>query len=261
VSLYAAWLLSLAGAWFAGRAARPASVDSPLRPPEVEASEVVHPRPVKAQLAPRVKRNILSRPLELSVPTDDEAAAQLEEYEAKQAYELVAGLRHKTRHTAAFMGGVSPEVAANAVQQYLQGWIDAMIRTAPDLVDDLSNEFVRGLCDESATQAELMVLGKLGQSMPEITSSSAFDCFLEQYEDEDPVMWAVLDAWQSSGLPRSEAIARLEATATDERTQRRFLPREELQAMRGGSAAHGGENEERSAPPPVSDGDQLGSPR
>jgi hypothetical protein len=46
------------------------------------------------------------------------------------------------------------------------------------------------------------------------------------------VLWTALDAWSGSGLPKTEAIKRIEQTATDSRTIRRLLSPDEQRRQR-----------------------------
>jgi hypothetical protein len=135
------------------------------------------------------------------------------------------------------MGGASagvPETSANALRPYLQGLADAVKQTSPAVRGALADEFTERLCGRALDDAELITMAYLGLEIPDITSPRAFDCvFSRRGGQEDVVLWYMLDAWRHSGQDKSAAIAQIERTAVDPRTQRRLLSREAAASLRG----------------------------
>jgi hypothetical protein len=131
-----------------------------------------------------------------------------------------------------------PETSANAVRSYLQGMTDAVKQTSPAVRAALAEEFNDRLCGGSLRDDELITMAYLGLELPDITAPRGFDCvFTQRGEHEDAVVWYMLDAWRYSGHDKSAAIAQIERSATDPRTRRRFLSREEEVSMRLGGRA------------------------
>jgi hypothetical protein len=120
-----------------------------------------------------------------------------------------------------------PEASANMARTYLQGMTDAIRQTSPAVRSALAEEFTARLCDDTLRDDELITMANLALELPDIASSRGFDCLFDRRgKQEDAVLWAMLDAWRHSGQEKTAAIAAIERTATDARTQRRLLPRE-----------------------------------
>jgi hypothetical protein len=173
------------------------------------------------------QRAIVLRPLELVQARDDEAAAQLRHYERQQARDMVDLLMQRVQ-IAGHANPGDPEGAVVAANEYLAGWVDGVIRTAPDLADELAEEVTTMLCGEGTPPAKSLAASRLGLQMPELATSEGLDCvFTRQLREggltEDVVLWAALDTWRTSGLPKTPALQAVEAAAKDERTRRRFL--------------------------------------
>jgi hypothetical protein len=149
-------------------------------------------------------------------------------YRAATAHDLINALRQRVaageRHNP--IPG-NPEAAANQVALFLDGFATALIRVAPDLVDEIAADVQSSLCSTRTSSAELITLSRLLEKMPEFANAEGIDCVLRNHPEEGIVLWEALSAWQISELPKSELIARIEASAQDERTQRRFLARGE----------------------------------
>jgi hypothetical protein len=168
-------------------------------------------------------RQILTPPLHLAEVPDDEAAEQLRKYEQMQARDLVGLLRARVRQ-AAFLAGRDdvPEALAAQMGEYMAGWVDAVIRTAPTLAEDLAAEVETALCDPESKPSEVMLFARLGRNMPELTSAAGFQCVLGAHPQEDAVLWEVLDSLQGSNLPAPSALEPIAERARDERTLRRL---------------------------------------
>jgi hypothetical protein len=175
----------------------------------------------------RVER-FLVRPSELYV-AKDEAAEQV--YRKQQSKDLVDLLRAVVaRAEAGARPEWGPEGVANDTAMYLNGWLDGVVRTAPDMLEELSAELEQTMCDEHSSGGQLVVMSRLVTMMPELANPKALDCVFSAHADEDSVLWYGIDAWRRSGLPKSEALANIERNAKDPRTLERFLtPQERVQ--------------------------------
>jgi hypothetical protein len=180
--------------------------------------------PIAARSEPTAKRRKVERPF-LTRPPESCSASDSESeraYRAQQARELGELLRMKIgplRHMQAIGG---PEAVADSLGYWTAGWTDALVRTAPDMVDELAAEFETKMCDPNADPAELMVLSNVIGRMPELGNERGFECIAAR-GTEDAVLWRSLDAWRVGDLPKTPAMVRLEQTATDERTRLRMV--------------------------------------
>jgi hypothetical protein len=120
----------------------------------------------------------------------------------------------------------APEASANMVRTYVQGMADTIRQTSPAVRSALAEEFTQRLCGEALRDDELITMAYLALELPDIASTKGFDClFSRRGTREDTVLWSMLDAWRHSGQEKTAAIAAIEQTASDPRTQRRLLPR------------------------------------
>jgi len=224
--LVAALLASSLGASFAlGRATR-----SPVAPPPASAegagADATGRRPWSKPRSPlpRLAQLPAAPPAECENTDRRATATSLVETLLK---------RLPGRRTGGWEEG--PEASANAVRPYLQGLADGVKQSSPAVKAAFTDEFTERLCRGSLADDELIAMAYLGQEMPEITGPRAFDCvFSRRGKQEDVVLWYMLDAWRLSGQEKSAAIAQIQRTATDPRTLRRFMSREEEMAMRAG---------------------------
>jgi hypothetical protein len=225
-------LLCIAAAFVAGRYSAPT--------PEPVAAKACASKPTLASIwkpnhsepkpQPRVPiRPVILPPLELAQVENDGAVDELRKYEQKQSEDLVRLLRTRLKRIVIAFGrdDVPPEPLVLQMSEYMAGWVDALIRTAPTLADDLAHEVETAMCDPESTDAEVMLLSRLGQHMPELTSADAIECVLANHTREDMVLWDALDTLRASGLPAPKALADVKARAQDERTQRRIRAFEE----------------------------------
>ena len=189
---------------------------------EPRAPRVALPATVEVAAQRTIKRPFLVRPAELFAATDEDAVRA---YHRDQARELFGTLRRRLGMTKAMSPDPNPESHATQTAEYLEGWVDGVIRTAPDLVDELAQEVQDTLCAKDRDRSLLLVTFRLIGSMPELASDAGFDCIFTEDAGEDIVLWGALDAWRASGLPKSAALAALEHTASDPRTRERFQPR------------------------------------
>jgi hypothetical protein len=199
---------------------------------QTEAAEAPTPTPPAQKRRTSRSRpapDYLTRPAELYVATDPLAE---QKYQDRQADELLALFDNELRKAALIEQTPDPEATANRIDEYLRGLSDALLRTAPDLADSLSTKVEARICTAETSATKLMVLSRFMHSMPEVASEKAFDCAVSRNPEENVVLWAMLDAWRDSGLPKSDALARMQSAARDPRTQRRFLSREEEMRIR-----------------------------
>jgi len=224
VFLVTALATGLGGSFALGRASRPAPA---VRAPAASAQPAGPPE--RSGSRPHA-----SIPRLAALPATP--AAECEQVDRRAtAASLVEGVLR--RLPGRRMGGSddSAEGGANAVRPYLQGVADAVRQSAPSVKAAFTDEFTERLCRGSLKDDELITMAYLGLEMPEITGPRAFDCvFSRRGNQEDAVLWYMLDAWRHSGQERSTAIAQIQRTATDPRTQRRFLTREQELSMRAG---------------------------
>jgi hypothetical protein len=220
---------ALACTFFLGRATSPGrpARSSPAQPQQ--AAEPDHQ--VDARRAPRP-----AAPVPRLAPAAVEAAPDCEPADRRgTATFLVSSLlRRLDRRQGA--PGEFPETSANAIRLYVQGVADTVKQTSPAVRAALAEEFTTRLCEGALADDELITMANLGLELPDITSPRAFDCvFARRGAREDVVLWSMLDAWRHSGQDRTAAVADVERSATDPRTQRRFLSQEAEMALRGGS--------------------------
>jgi len=117
------------------------------------------------------------------------------------------------------------EGVANATDEYLRGWADALEAGAPELLNDTAHEIERELCDGSLTDAQTIVylrfvLREAATRGPVL--DRGLRCVLGRRTQEDVVLWTALEAWSKSDLAAAPEWAAWAARATDPRTRRRL---------------------------------------
>ena len=210
--------------------APPASEQTACQPVPVPRA----PAQASRRVAAAEKRPFLVRPVDLYQVENREAEQR---YRTQQAHDLMGLLRARVSEADQLTRGANPEAAANQSFLYLMGWIDSVTRTAPDMVDELAAEVDASLCNKGTSPTELIVMSRVLMKMPELADSKGFDCLFSEHTSEDVVLWSALDAWRRSGLPKNDALVKIQQSATDERTLRRFLsPQEQLERRRAAAA-------------------------
>jgi hypothetical protein len=131
-----------------------------------------------------------------------------------------------------FHGQGKPELAVNVIQDYLVGWATALQQGAPELLPEVAAQVTEEMCRPDASAEAVIALAKLAQQVPALTKAAALDCVFRRSSKEDVVLWSALDAWRASGMLPTPEIKKLQASATDERTRRRFLSHEQEIAVR-----------------------------
>jgi hypothetical protein len=176
-----------------------------------------------------VTRPYLTRPEELFVARDEEAQ---QEYRVRQSNELIDLLMMRIGAMSRPGFGDDPEVVASSMAMYQKGMIDAVVRTAPDLVEELAARLERSICEQHARPAQQVSLMRVIQDMPELANPGTFDCIFENGR-EDIVLWTALDSWKAAGRPDTPRLQSLRSHARDPRTLSRLRPpREEDEAER-----------------------------
>jgi hypothetical protein len=118
---------------------------------------------------------------------------------------------------------VNAEVRASTVVPYLNGMVDAVRKSDPGLRESLAGEMTSTLCGGSLPEARAILLARLASHMPEIATPQGFECFFAQARDQETVpLWAMIDAWRSSGQEKPAALLALEKVAKDPRTLNRL---------------------------------------
>jgi len=199
---------------------RPAPATPHAPSPSMKASAALLPpsSPVPARVKPRPA---LASMANASANDDAEPAAASEP--ERSARELFAMLTAHVDMLARLDPAGSPESAVDQTGTYLYGSLDAVRIARPELLGELSRRIERSLCDARSTPARLGMAARMILHAPDLGTARGFECFFTRHQVEDALLWSALDAWRASGLPRAEALARIERHATDEQTRRRFL--------------------------------------
>ena len=78
-------------------------------------------------------------------------------------------------------------------------------------------------CSHPQSDVELMMVSQMVFAAPaELGTSRTFECGLRGRKKEDVPLWEMIDAWRVSGQAMPQAIAEMQASATDERTKQRL---------------------------------------
>ncbi len=119
-----------------------------------------------------------------------------------------------------------PEAVANSVDPYVQGWMDSITETNPELLPEMGVRVSDILCNQTPSAAEEIMFARvLMHAGPRMdTMRAGLDCVLRRQQDEDVVLWTTLEAWRRAELAPSPDWEAWRSRATDERTTRRFLP-------------------------------------
>lgn len=195
-------------------------VSEPAREEVASASE--SPRPSANRPRPIV-RPFVMRQVEACAGRDPEEERN---YRARQAADLIELLRQQTRIAERTLGRGGPEAVANALGPYLAAWADAVVRTAPDLAEELAAEMEQTLCSSDSSDAQSVVVSRAMARMPELGNGRAFDCIAARGK-EDAVLWSALDAWRLGTSPMTPELQALASASKDERTLRRLIKQED----------------------------------
>lgn len=156
-----------------------------------------------------------------------------QEYREKQAEDFFKLLRMKLHEITTLYASMHPEQQAMMSADYLHGMTDALMRTGPDLGDEIAQEYEKFLCDPKVSDTAALTVMRLAHHMPEIASPKSFDCvFSARGDKEDIVLWNAMDTWRTTGLPMPESLAKIQETASDKRTLDRFRDPDELREER-----------------------------
>jgi hypothetical protein len=231
VSLFAAGVASGAIIHSSSLGAEPAAIKQPSA--SFDESEQPRSMPDVAKPRRQIKRSFLVRSPEQCAENNPEKERAYREQQSTDLINLLLG-RLDIMDSSEPDG--DPEVHATRLLMYQKGLMDAIVRTAPDLADELAAGIERELCSGSATVSRVISLSHFIHDMPELANERAFDCIASRGK-EDAMLWAVLDAWRATGMPPTPAIAKIQQTATDERTRSRFETDQDLLERSGNSDA------------------------
>lgn len=228
VARFVSWALFTTLFFVLGRLSMPEparGMVAPQTPPHshITLADALSSRPASGPRPKVPRRGVIKAPLELAEVPDAKSVAELQRSEQLQAEDVVSLLRGQVRKAAATLPpGASPESAVAGVDGYLSGWVDAMVRVAPTLADDLAGEVESELCDPESKPEELMLFARLGRRMPELMNSAGMQCLFSRHGEEDVVTWEALDALKASALPAPPALGQFAQRAHDERSLRRL---------------------------------------
>jgi hypothetical protein len=115
------------------------------------------------------------------------------------------------------------EREAWSVRHYVQGLAEGLQAASPIVIQALSSEITSKLCEGPLPDEQSLTLAYLLQQVPEATSSEGLECFFANNQAREGLpFWEMLSAWRGSGVEKGPALAQIEATAADERTQMRL---------------------------------------
>jgi hypothetical protein len=162
--------------------------------------------------------------------TSNEDPIALSEARRKRAEFLLNGVFNQLAGES--QRGTDPaEARADAVLPYLSGVLNGALQADPGIRGAFAAQFTSALCERTLADDQAISVAHIALALPDVASDSGFECFFSKAKEGVP-LWTMLDAWRRSGLPKTPAIARLQASATDSRTTRRFLSDEEALAQR-----------------------------
>jgi hypothetical protein len=239
-----AWLvcgfaLGIGAAALSGRSTASTTRDTPSADDPLDAAGSAPRRRPRA-----IEREYLVRPVEACQQSDAEGERR---YRVQQSRELVGLLGTQLKQVERVPQAGGSEAVLYKLIPYIEGWVDSLVRTGPDLVEEVAAELEEKMCDPSATETQIMLAARVIQRMPELGNARGFDCVVAR-GSEDLALWDALDAWRHGSLPATPAIAALAQTAQDERTRSRLVKwAEESAAMQNAEL-----DESLAAPPPAS---------
>jgi hypothetical protein len=216
-------VVAVASFWIGRSSARvhqtPASA-APSAPPSARVENLAsrHPMPAPALTLPACPQT----------PHDDPVA--LSEARRRRAEFLLNGVFDQLAEQSR-MGVKVAETRAGKVLPYLGGVLNGALQADPGMRSAFSEEFTSSLCERTLGDDQMISVAHMALALPDIATESGFECFFSKAKEDVP-LWTMLDAWRHSGLPKTPAIARLQTSATDSRTARRFLSDEEAMAQR-----------------------------
>ena len=224
--------LLVAGAFGAGRISAGRRPDGAERPSPDPA-----PAAATAAVAAR-SRPVQPLPISVGPPPAPGAAADMdpnrEQARVDRAGFLLDRVFEQLKRMSAREELPSAEAQATAVESYLTGLLEGAVDSDPGMRSAFGASLRSRLCgDRAPSDAEAISLARMVTVLPDVATAESLDCFFAKAKENVP-LWSMLDAWRSSGLPKTAALARLEASAQDARTVRR-LGDPEKQARRWAS--------------------------
>lgn len=184
------------------------------------------------RLVKRIKHEYLTRSDVITEPESVFAEEERKEYEREQSDELISLLMNRLRIASNATPQQSLETTVNSMNDYMAGWAAQFVRTGSELTGAMAEKVEEAMCDAETSDEQLLMFSRIGILVPDLISSTSFDCLFANRSEEDIVLWTALDAWRSSELPKSETIKSIENRFQDSRTQRRFLQPEQEMVLR-----------------------------
>jgi hypothetical protein len=198
--------------------------------PQATASETACPGSRQMEALRRFVRNLPppSIPRPPGEPADEDLAVA--EARASHAHTLLAKIFGQLEQQAR-LGIMQAEGRSTLMVPHLDGVLQGALEVDPGIRSAFSKEFTTLLCAGDLADDQATTLAHMAMMLPDIATSRGIDCFLGKAKEGVP-FWTMLDAWRGSGLPSTDIIDKIRASATDPRTVRRFLSAEEALAQR-----------------------------
>jgi len=218
--------LLVAGAFGAGRISVGRRSDAAERPSLDPA-----PAAVTAGVAARSRPVVQRSPISVRPPPAPGAAADVDPGLGQARVDRAAFVLDRVFERIRLMSAVddlpSAEAQATAVGPYLTGLLEGAVQSDPGMRSAFGSALRSRLCgDRAPSDAEVISLAQMVTVLPDVATEESLDCFFAKAKEDVP-LWSMIDAWRSSGLPKTAALARLEASAQDARTVRRLGDPEE----------------------------------
>jgi hypothetical protein len=182
------WFAWLATSFALGAGATLIAVGDPAPPAAVATSsnsERDDERSTVSAHEPRpIKREYLVRPADACQQSDPEGEQR---YRSEQSRELLGVLRTRLGLVERLPNAGSPEAVLGALDPYIEGWTDSLVRTGPDLADEIAAELEATMCDSSATPTQLTLRARVIQRMPELGNARGIDCVVARGTEDLPL--------------------------------------------------------------------------
>jgi hypothetical protein len=193
------------------------------------------------------------RPPKLLIPDKTETCSGTTDQDRKDTVTFVMNrLFHRIEGLGRLSGLESAEMRANMAREYARGLADAIRMGRSDLYQALTQDFNDRLCNQTMPEDKTILLSYFATELPEIVDNKGLECFFGRAKGkEDASLWYMMDAWRNTGGEKPTALAAIEATATDQRTIRRFMSPEQEEAARSAEATGASGTVTRPLPTPA----------
>jgi len=144
----------------------------------------------------------------------------------EEAHEVLSGIRAIFDQRSSARDPL--EASVNRMDDYLIGAVAAIRSTNPAVFSEMAQQFTDDICSKRhSTDRDLMLFSRLVLLESDVGTVRAVSCSLEGRRREDPLLWALLTAWNSVGRPDLPDIRAIGSSTTDDRTKRLLMPPEE----------------------------------